>query len=236
MSGVCPARAVSPARRSAPPARRIRSRSHAPSSRIELRVGSSPPTSSRRILSRSSSIAAPSLAETSTRSVHEPVPIRSSRSGRSILLTTRIVGTPHSRLRISRSSGVSGSLRSRRQRTRSDRSIARRVRRTPSASTGSPGSLRPAVSIQRTGIPLREASSSTVSRVVPGIGVTIARSSARRAFKRVDLPTFGRPTIAIVSPSRMIRPSSLWARRTSMRRDRSSILGRTAPTSTSRSG
>ena len=38
---------------------------------------------------------------------------------------------------------------------------------------------------------------STESRVVPGIGETITRSSPTRRFTSEDLPTFGRPTIAI---------------------------------------
>src|SRR2546427_367652 len=51
--------------------------------------------------------------------------------------------------------------------------------------------------------------SSSTSRVVPGTGVTMARSDFSRAFNRLDLPTFGRPIIAAVTPSRSIRPC--WA-------------------------
>ena len=45
---------------------------------------------------------------------------------------------------------------------------------------------------------------SIASRVVPGTSETIARSSPRSAFSRLDFPTFGRPTKAIAagSPSR----------------------------------
>ena len=38
---------------------------------------------------------------------------------------------------------------------------------------------------------------SMVSRVVPRIGLTIARCSPQMALSRLDLPTFGRPMIAI---------------------------------------
>ena len=40
-----------------------------------------------------------------------------------------------------------------------------------------------------------------VSLVVPGISVTIALSSSIKAFKSVDFPTFGAPTIATRAPS-----------------------------------
>ena len=39
------------------------------------------------------------------------------------------------------------------------------------------------------------------SRVVPGISVTIARSCSSRRLNKLLLPTFGRPTIASVSPA-----------------------------------
>ena len=48
--------------------------------------------------------------------------------------------------------------------------------------------------------------SSTESRVVPGIGVTMTRSSASNAFIRLDLPTLGFPTMAALIPSRSIFP------------------------------
>ena len=50
--------------------------------------------------------------------------------------------------------------------------------------------------------------SSMVSRVVPGISVTIARVSLRSAFISEDLPTLGLPIIAMLSPSLSIRPVS----------------------------
>ena len=42
---------------------------------------------------------------------------------------------------------------------------------------------------------------STASRVVPGIGLTMARSLPTSLFNRLDLPAFGLPTIAIFTVS-----------------------------------
>ena len=93
-------------------------------------------------------------------------------------------------------------------------SMAVRLRRTPSCSAWSFVSRTPAVSSRRTGTPLMFRTSSRTSRVVPGTGVTIARSVRRSAFSRLDFPTFGQPTIAAVTPSRRTRPSrQLSARR-----------------------
>ena len=47
----------------------------------------------------------------------------------------------------------------------------------------------------------------TVSRVVPAIGVTIATSSPASRLRRLDLPTFGRPTSTIESPARSAAPA-----------------------------
>ncbi len=47
---------------------------------------------------------------------------------------------------------------------------------------------------------------STMSRVVPGTGETIARSRPSSAFNRLDLPAFGGPTRATVIPSWTTRP------------------------------
>ena len=58
----------------------------------------------------------------------------------------------------------------------------------------------PAVSINRKLIPSITISSSTVSRVVPAISETMARSSFNRAFNKVDFPTFGSPTMATGIP------------------------------------
>src|SRR5712691_11890109 len=54
----------------------------------------------------------------------------------------------------------------------------------------------PAVSTSTTGTPSKVSSVSTGSRVVPGVGLTRARSSPSRALSSDDLPTFGRPMIA----------------------------------------
>ena len=45
-------------------------------------------------------------------------------------------------------------------------------------------------------MPSRSIASLSVSRVVPGISVTIARSRSTKQLKRLDLPTFGLPVIA----------------------------------------
>ncbi|MNR57171.1 hypothetical protein D3C85_1778960 [compost metagenome] len=58
----------------------------------------------------------------------------------------------------------------------------------------------PAVSINLNPIPPITNSSSIVSRVVPAMSETIARSSFNKAFNKVDLPTFGSPTIATGIP------------------------------------
>ena len=58
-----------------------------------------------------------------------------------------------------------------------------------------------------TGRPRMLAVSSIVSRVVPGIGETMARSWPSNWLSRLDLPAFGRPTIAARMPRRRICPS-----------------------------
>ena len=45
------------------------------------------------------------------------------------------------------------------------------------------------------------------SRVVPGTGVTIARSTPESRLNSVDFPTFGRPAIATTIPSRTQPPA-----------------------------
>jgi hypothetical protein len=55
----------------------------------------------------------------------------------------------------------------------------------------------PAVSIRTISLRPHVSCVSMASRVVPGMALTMARSSPRRAFSRLDLPTFGRPTRAI---------------------------------------
>ena len=54
----------------------------------------------------------------------------------------------------------------------------------------------PAVSMKRKRRPLCSTISSTASRVVPGMGETMARSEAVRQFSSVDLPTLGWPMMA----------------------------------------
>ena len=79
-------------------------------------------------------------------------------------------------------------------------SMALRDRSTPSCSTASAVSRRPAVSTSRRRTPPQRTDSSTVSRVVPGMSVTMARSYPARAFRREDLPALGRPTMAVRTP------------------------------------
>ncbi|MOA23253.1 hypothetical protein D3C78_1438610 [compost metagenome] len=79
-------------------------------------------------------------------------------------------------------------------------------RSTPICSTTSIVSRMPAVSSSLSGILLIVTYSSITSRVVPGMSVTIALFSLARAFINEDFPTFGRPTIAVVIPSRRIFP------------------------------
>ena len=70
-------------------------------------------------------------------------------------------------------------------------------------------SRRPAVSTSATERPPMSARSVTRSRVVPGIGVTIARLALSSVLNRLDLPTLGVPTIATWAPSRINRPRAL---------------------------
>ena len=50
--------------------------------------------------------------------------------------------------------------------------------------------------------------SSTTSRVVPGIWVTMLFWVPESRFIRVDLPTLGRPTMTVLTPSRSTLPLS----------------------------
>ena len=79
-------------------------------------------------------------------------------------------------------------------------------RSTPIRSTTSSVSRIPAVSTNFKGTPRILIYSSTVSRVVPSISVTMAFSSLNKAFSKEDFPTFGRPTMAVEIPSRKIFP------------------------------
>ena len=68
------------------------------------------------------------------------------------------------------------------------------------------GSIIPAVSAIFKGIPWISIISSIASRVVPAIGLTMARSSFKSALSREDLPTLARPNITALRPSRRILP------------------------------
>ncbi|MNS85744.1 hypothetical protein D3C72_1196180 [compost metagenome] len=78
----------------------------------------------------------------------------------------------------------------------------------PILSTTSLVSRIPAVSINLNPIPPITNSSSMVSRVVPAISETIARSSFNKAFSKVDFPTFGSPTIATGIPFLITFPTA----------------------------
>ena len=56
----------------------------------------------------------------------------------------------------------------------------------------------PALSTNTNRTPYHSASVDTLSRVVPGVSETIAIRLPARRLNRVDLPTFGRPTMAII--------------------------------------
>ena len=62
------------------------------------------------------------------------------------------------------------------------------------------------MSISRYVSPPKLKVSSTVSRVVPAIALTIALSSPRSAFNKVDLPAFGAPSMAVAIPFLMAFP------------------------------
>lgn len=64
----------------------------------------------------------------------------------------------------------------------------------------------PAVSSSRSSTPSSSTVSSTTSRVVPAISVTIERSRPQRRFIRVDFPTFGLPAMATEIPRWSILP------------------------------
>ena len=105
-----------------------------------------------------------------------------------------------------RSWSVRGSLALRTKRTKSASCKAFLERSTPICSTRSSVSRIPAVSMSLSGTPLILTYSSITSRVVPSISVTMALSSRKRLLSRLDLPTLGRPMIAVEIPSRRILP------------------------------
>ena len=127
---------------------------------------------------------------------------------KSLLFKITSASLPSLALRSSLSSSERGRELSRIKSTRSASENARRDLSIPMRSTVSSDSLIPAVSTRRTGMPLIWAFSSTVSLVVPGIFVTMLRSSPIKIFIREDFPTLGFPTIAVRIPSWIILPSS----------------------------
>ena len=108
--------------------------------------------------------------------------------------------------RISKSSFVKGCVPSIITTKRSASAMARRVRSIPIDSIRSLEDLTPAVSVSKTGTPWILINSLRLSRVVPGMSVTIARSVLNKLLKTLDLPTFGRPTSVIFNPSLRRRP------------------------------
>ena len=84
----------------------------------------------------------------------------------------------------------------------------RRERSMPIFSTGSSLWRIPAVSLKRRRYGPASAVSSTMSRVVPWMLLTIARSSPSNALSSDDLPTFVLPIIATGIPSFMAFPAA----------------------------
>ena len=64
------------------------------------------------------------------------------------------------------------------------------------------------MSTSSTGMPRTSAVACSVSRVVPGTSVTMARALPTSALKSVDFPALGRPTIATRQPAERSRPVS----------------------------
>ena len=92
--------------------------------------------------------------------------------------------------------------------TISAKRIARSVSATASCSSCSSIRARrrkPAVSTSRIARPRHCHSTAIASRVIPGSGPVSSRSSPTRRLTRVDLPTFGRPTIASCSGRSLLR-------------------------------
>ena len=121
---------------------------------------------------------------------------------------------------------VRGSLALRTKRTKSASCRAFLERSTPICSTRSSVSRMPAVSMSLSGTPLILTYSSITSRVVPSISVTIALSSRRRLLSRLDLPTLGRPMIAVEMPSRKILPRRAVLRRLLSSASNSAVFSR----------
>lgn len=104
---------------------------------------------------------------------------------------------------------VSGDCKSsgdRSQMTTDALATLRRARSMPSDSMGSSVVRIPAVSMKRKVWPSMSMVSSIVSRVVPGMSLTMARSVSSNVLSSRDLPTFGRPIMATGMPSRRACP------------------------------
>mmetsp|Transcript_27156 Transcript_27156/g.69106 ORF Transcript_27156/g.69106 Transcript_27156/m.69106 type:complete len:341 (-) Transcript_27156:637-1659(-) len=178
---------------------------------------------------------------------------------RSVLFTTsrdrprtaqvRLPGpSPHNALKMVLSSAVHPSCASTTMSTMSAARAAARERSTPICSTLSTLSRIPAVSSSVSGTPPTTSPASSTSRVVPAMSVTIARSVRVHALSRLDLPTFGRPTMATCSPWRSsvpvcavrsaasipsARASTCWTMRSESMVGRSSSKSRRASSSAS---
>ena len=103
-------------------------------------------------------------------------------------------------------SGAFRRVRSCRNSTTSAPAISVQARSMPICSTRSLLSRRPAVSITCTGTPSIWMVCSTLSRVVPATGVTMASSAPARALSSEDLPALGCPAMTTLMPSRSSAP------------------------------
>ena len=129
---------------------------------------------------------------------------------RSCLFSTAMAGRPWHLRASSKSSSESGCAASNTASTSPASSSFFQLRRMPSASIASPStptSRTPAVSnrFNRT-LPSCTACS-TISRVVPATGVTMARSNPASRFSSVLLPTLGRPSSTQSTPWRSTAPA-----------------------------
>ena len=129
---------------------------------------------------------------------------------RSCLFSTAIAGRPLHLRASSRSSSDSGCAASNTASTRPASSSFFQLRRIPSASMASPSaptSRTPAVSNRFSRTLPSCTACSTISRVVPATGVTMARSKPASRFKSVLLPTLGRPSSTQSTPWRSTAPA-----------------------------
>ena len=183
-----------------------------------------------RIALRNSSTPAPVFAETWT-ILGLPPNSRVNRSrniGRSDLLRAITGLLSLARFKKWRSSQSKSAAPSTTTTNRSASAIARCVRSTPMLSIRSVDSRIPAVSVNITGNPLRFMCSLRVSRVVPAISVTMARSVPSKRLNRLDLPLLGRPTRVTLTPSRRRCP---WLKVDAKTRISEASLSRLSPIS-----